>query len=57
VGGVGDAEAARGAGVVMVVTWGTVEDAGTARGTAEVNEAHDQEVVKGWVVRPPQVAV
>jgi hypothetical protein len=57
VGRVGDAEAARGAGVVMVIMWGTVEDAGTARGTAEVDEAHDQEVVKGRVVGPPQVAV
>jgi hypothetical protein len=41
----------------MVIMWGTVEDAGTARGTAEVDEAHDQEVVKGRVVGPPQVAV
>jgi hypothetical protein len=57
VGGVGYTEAARGVGVDMVVVWGVAEVACAAQGIAEVDEAHDEEVVKGWVVGSPEVAV
>jgi hypothetical protein len=51
-GGVGDARAVRGAGVVVVVVWGAVEVTGAARGTVEVDEAHDEEATKGRAVGP-----
>jgi hypothetical protein len=46
-----------GAGGVVVVAWGTTKVAGTTRGVAEVNEAHDEEGTKGQAVRPPRVMV
>jgi 5,10-methenyltetrahydromethanopterin hydrogenase len=57
VGGVGYTEATRGVGVDMVVVWGIAEVAYAAQGIAEVDEAHDEEVVKGWVVGSPEAAV
>jgi hypothetical protein len=57
-----DIGVAQGAGGVVGTTWGTTNILGVARGAIEergameVDEAHDEKVMKGQAVRQPGVA-